>query len=941
MSRVFLSHSSKDLREAVALKEWLTQQDPPLANEILLDADPTGGIQAGERWKEALRRASTRCEAVICLLSKNWESSSECFVEYRVAETLNKQILCARLEPSTGDQLTAEWQRCDLFGGGHTTLIDVGKGPPVKFATDGLYRLRDAIRGAGIEAESFVWPPPSQPGRAPYRGWEPFEEVDAGVFFGRDGELVQALDQLRGMRNAGRKSFFVVLGPSGTGKSSFLRAGLLPRLRREDRRFAPLNIVRPEQDPLTGDQGLSASISAARQRYGLVDPPLGDIKQACAEGNSALVATLLNEIRDAVAGRFFYSADDQVTPKPPTLILPLDQAEELFSAESVCAAREFLTFLREVTEVLNDAELGLIIAATIRTDRYTAMQIDPAVSAMGSLLFDELKPMPVHQFKEVITGPALRATQAGHPLELSPQLVDRLVADAKGGDALPLLSLTLSRLFRDYASTGRLTVEQYEKIGGVDRAVQIQIDDIFSSDPAERESQLNVVRAAFIPFLATFGADSSEPLRRTANYADLPEASRPYIDAFVNKRLIVKDKRGDNVVVEVALESLLRQWDELASWLRERRADLLAADDLERAADAWQAHGRDNAWLLTGLRLSGAEKLLTLPGFGRRLSTAQGFLAASREAENKRRQAEDERRDADLHNAQERQALAEQHAGALRRRSRILWAALASTVAVALAATVFFIQARSYAKDAEARLQEATTMRLLSEVDAILAGTAVGGTTEAYYRQLAAYSLSPEKSQNALYNTIIQNADTKKVISLADPLSPLTLSALQLSPDAAKVAAAQQLPGGDWSVRLWDTTSGQPWGQLHSGLKGVNHIEFSPDGKAIAVSGASQIQVWEADSGQRRAPPIGANATATAFSRDGDRLVVGDGNGNVQLWNLSDGQPVGPPAKAHPDRRSDQYDAIRRLVVTDAQIVSASADGSVRLWDSGNGSLIR
>ena len=117
---------------------------------------PAAGSRRGVRWKDALARANTRCEAVICLLSHSWEASRECQVEYRTAENLNKQILCARLEDCTGRELTSEWQRVDLFGPGPHTSIQVGGGPPVVLATDGLLRLRDAIRGPGISAEAIV-----------------------------------------------------------------------------------------------------------------------------------------------------------------------------------------------------------------------------------------------------------------------------------------------------------------------------------------------------------------------------------------------------------------------------------------------------------------------------------------------------------------------------------------------------------------------------------------------------------------------------------------------------------------------------------------------------------------------------------------------------------------------------------------------------------------
>ena len=237
MSRVFLSHSSRDSRQAIAVKAWLIEREPGLAEEIFLDTDTGTGLKPGVKWKNELVSANSRCEAVICLLSTNWESSAECLAEYRTAENLGKQILCARLNDGTGRH-TSEWQHTDLFADGlpdeDVETIPLRGGPPVVFAKVGLHQLREAIRSAGIAAENFVWPPPAQPDRAPYRGWEPFEELDAGVFFGRDAQIVRALDTLRAMRTSGVESLFVVLGPSGSGKSSFLRAGLLPRLRRED-----------------------------------------------------------------------------------------------------------------------------------------------------------------------------------------------------------------------------------------------------------------------------------------------------------------------------------------------------------------------------------------------------------------------------------------------------------------------------------------------------------------------------------------------------------------------------------------------------------------------------------------------------------------------------------------------------------------------------------
>jgi hypothetical protein len=92
----------------VALKRWLTEQRPQLSNEIFLDIDPESGLRLGARWKGRQFKSNSRCEAVICLISQSWAASHECKTEYRTAENLGKQILCARLEPAGDDDITSE-----------------------------------------------------------------------------------------------------------------------------------------------------------------------------------------------------------------------------------------------------------------------------------------------------------------------------------------------------------------------------------------------------------------------------------------------------------------------------------------------------------------------------------------------------------------------------------------------------------------------------------------------------------------------------------------------------------------------------------------------------------------------------------------------------------------------------------------------------------------
>jgi hypothetical protein len=238
MLRIFMSHSHLDNRRAVALKQWLAEQRPELANEIFLDIDPKTGLSLGWEWKGQLLQANSLCEWFICLVSGDWDASPECQLEFRMAESCGKQVLVARLDDLADQHRTSAWQRCDLFADGAQTEIEVPASPPavppgspVRFNTAALYQIRRAIEGTGIGPENFVWPPSDDPNRAPYRGWEPFEDIDAGVFFGRDAAIAVGLAKLRGMRfpplggTSGRESLFVVLGPSGSGKSSFLRAG--------------------------------------------------------------------------------------------------------------------------------------------------------------------------------------------------------------------------------------------------------------------------------------------------------------------------------------------------------------------------------------------------------------------------------------------------------------------------------------------------------------------------------------------------------------------------------------------------------------------------------------------------------------------------------------------------------------------------------------------
>jgi len=831
-----------------------------------------------------------------------------------------------------------------------------------------------------------VWPPRTDPNRAPYRGWEPFEEIDAGVFFGRDAVIARGVDALQGMRfrllasMSGLKSLFVVLGPSGSGKSSFLRAGPIPRLRRQDRQFVMLGILRPQGNALTGDSGLAAAIHAGRESLDLPSPSLGDIKKACGQRDVDQVVHLLREIRLAAAAQLASHAKPQVAV--PTLVLPIDQAEELFSADAGPQTEEFLSMLAELIQRMNADEVGLIVAVTIRTDRYEAMQSHPALDGVGTAIFDDLKPMPREEFKEVIIGPAARATEGGKRLVIQDGLVASLLRDAgDGADTLPLVALTLSRLYADYGGTGEISAADYEAMGGMTDVVNNVIEELLSQYPGGRTAALELLRPAFIPWLATINSLNDQALRRVALESDLPQDSRPLIDAFVAKRLLVRDERDGKVVVEVALESLLRQWDTLAGWLAEERLNLKIADDIERNAAAWESQGRDESWLFTGTRLDDAEKLSTREGFSTLLAGSRAYLKACRDAEDQRLHDEEEQRNEKLRHAEEAarhakesQQAAEGHARVLRRRSRVLAAVALVAILAAGAAIYGFITATQARKQANARTREAIAVRLTSDGRAILGGDLEGGDIRAIQEILAAPRIASTADSGALYDGLVGLSVTLKIIGTPNPVQDMSLSS-----DGHRIATAQF----DGSLRLWDSGTGEPIGSPLTGHRGpAEVVVFSPDGRRIFSGGDDKtVRLWNADTGQQIGAPLLGHTDwvqSLAYSPNGRRLVSASFDKTLRIWDPATGQPVGQPLVGHTgwvtsvafspdgnvvasaghDKTVRLWNADTRLPMgqpmtghTDAvssvvfspdghQIASGSFDNLIRLWDVGTGHLI-
>ncbi|MEQ1770332.1 MAG: TIR domain-containing protein [Devosia sp.] len=640
MGKIFISHSSVNNAEALAIDDWLHEQGWA---DTFLDLDPRRGLVAGERWQAALKSAAESCELILIVISPDWAASRWCLAEFLLAKQMNKQIVGVVVQPTPYDtlppELTAEWQLVDLTQGkmGWSKTIEPPRLPDAKeiaFSENGLARLGAGLQKAGLDPSHFPWPPAHDLGRAPYRGLLPLDADDAGIFFGRDGMIVLTLDGLRGLRARAAPRFATVLGASGAGKSSFLRAGLLPRLSRDSAHFHVLPIVRPERAALTGEHGLAAALIAALAARGITKNR-AEVRNAVLGGVEA-VSALLKQIAVPVG-----DAPDV----PATLVLSVDQAEELL--EPGDAAAEAGPFLQLLADLSRRDEPPLMVVFTIRSDNYGRLQDRVELEGTKPHHLIDLSPMPAGSYGDVIRGPARRLAAAGKSLELDEPLVDALLEDIHQGggkDALPLLAFTLERLFHDYGSDGDLKLSEYDDLGRIRGAIEAAIAqalkaaDGISAIPADRAARLALLRRGLIPWLAGIDPDTRAPRRRVARFSEVPEEARPLMQLMVEQRLLStdKDEATGETTIEPAHEALLRQWGALDGWLVEDSADLAQLEAVRRAATDWAANAKAAEFLIhKGSRLGAAEAAADQDKFEAYLnSTDREYLRGARDAEN-------------------------------------------------------------------------------------------------------------------------------------------------------------------------------------------------------------------------------------------------------------------------------------------------------------------
>ena len=892
MANIFISHSSRNSDRAIEVRDWLAANG---WDDVFLDLDPERGIVAGQRWKEALQQAAHRCEVVLALVSPEWLASSWCKSEIDAARLMGKKIIIALIGVDKSlvplDLSDEQW-------------IDLVNDPAA------YTRLKEGLKRAGLDPSSFAL----EPGRRPYPGFAYLEEKDAALFFGRDAQIVRGLDKMRGLARTGVERMLVILGASGSGKSSFLRAGLWPRLKRDDRNWLPLPVIRPERAAISGKFGLAQALLQTMTQPQFADRirQLGlprsraDIQEFIEKNDDGLLR-ILAALRDiaqvpGLAGE---------TVPPPTIVLAIDQGEELFNEDGHDEASRLIAILTRTLK----ADRRVLALVAMRSDAFPQLQSEPSLAELAKDTFT-LDMMLEGSYRAVIEEPARLVRP--NPLRIDPQLIDALLEDISGQDALPLLAFTLAHLYEHYAADNELSLSGYEKLGRLKGVIDTTVKEAFAEGvaegalPKDPKAQLALARAAFIPHLAQVNA-AGQFVRRVASRDEIPGEAKPLIDRFAERRLLIRDRRriagNDTEIIEVAHETLLRQ-PPFSEWLAEDREFLVWRERLSQARAAFEANQRG---LLAGRELQFARDWAQRRATKDIAPLDRQFISDSVAEDNKRRADEAERER--VRQATEREA---RQARKLRR---------AVIAAGLLAVTAGFGWWFAFEEKNNARL---TQLKFLADLSSRETEQGDAGTG-----LLLALEALPDRNS--------EDADVKgrqywpaAAISLERAHRAL-LERKVLRGHHGPVNAVAAIPGGnrivtaseDGTARIWDVDTGEEKGVLKAaGGKPVTALAMmSGPTRIVTGSEDGSVRIWDADTlvETNAFESKGGAIAALAVTPEQLRVIGFSKDGKGHIWSVLTGA----------DQPFVSQDIVNAVAVTSdgKRLIAGSNDKIARVWD--------
>ena len=569
----------------------------------------------------------------------------------------------------------------------------------------------------------------------PYKGLRPFQEADALDFFGREALTAQLLNQIDKSR------FLAVVGPSGSGKSSAVKAGLIPALR-EGSLPGSENWYIAEMVPGTHPlEELELALWPLA-----VDPP-PSLVEAMSRDSRGMLRTI----------RRILPAEEDAQ-----LLLIIDQFEELFTMVENDGRRNH--FLDSLIETINAPRSPVRVLVTMRADFFDRPLQHQPLAELFKKHTELVLPLNQDELTWAIQEPARRSG-----VGFGDGLMATIVSDVIGQPgALPLMQYALTELF-EARRDRMLSLPAYKEIGGVLGALARRADQIY--DQLSPEEQVST-RQLFLRLL-TLG-EGIEDTRRRVRLSELEDLlldpvagmdQKPLtaaINQFGAARLLTfdHDPLTREPTVEVAHEALLREWNRLRRWLEESRGDIRLQRALAAAAAEWQAAGHDPGYLLRGPRLSqfegwAEETTLSLT------QVEQAYLQAGLEQRRQRQTAEETRRQKELETAQqlaqsEAQRAAEQEKASSRLRHRAYFLVGALAIALVLAVVALFagFQAANNAAVAERSAAESNSLALASAAQAALANS---NTDYALTLALAANQIPdpPAFAQQMLYEAAL------------------------------------------------------------------------------------------------------------------------------------------------------------------------------------------
>jgi WD40 repeat protein/DNA-binding SARP family transcriptional activator len=745
----------------------------------------------------------------------------------------------------------------------------------------------------------------------PYLGLQTFEESHASLFFGREADVSRLLDRL------GDTRFLAVLGPSGSGKSSLVRAGLVPALRRGALAGSDtwaLRVLRPGAVP----------IKALVRELAELDPGLDQ-----AEAAERLM-------RDAGALHDTVEAALRGGQAAERMLIVVDQLEEVFTLCDEGEPRE--AFLSALAAAAAAPSGHTMVIVALRADFYPRLADHPRLADLASAHQLLVTPMDEVGLSEAVEGPARIAR-----LRLEQGLTQTILRDvARRPGALPLLGHALLELWEG-RTDGTLTLEAYQTAGGVEGALAQRADAVYSALPP---AQQTVARSVLLRL--TQPGQGILDSRRRVQFDELPTGpeQRGIVEAVIGTltaaRLVTTGgPPEDGRWVEISHEALIRGWPLLRQWVEEDRAGLLVHRRLTEAATEWERLGGDEGTLYRGGRLAEATAWAERhPGAVNPLE--RDFAAASLRVQ------ESERR----HRLRR-----------LRLTATGLGVGLALVASLTLVASgearqraeqVRITTARQLAAAADANLgvdPERSILLALEGVDATRSvdGTVVPEAEEALHRAVKTSRLVRTVPQGG-HGLAVTSDGTRFVTGGSDPTHNtatiwdtetaeplLTITGPEVGPMALAFSADDRLLASthdDGTARIWVAETGEEGAVLPVREPFLTHPAFSPDSRWVATSGQGRtVRIWDVAEGEEVMTLTGRTerTSGPVFHPDGSRLASAGIDATVTIWDLSSGETA-VTLTGH------EWPVTQAAFSPDGtSIATASNDASARIWDAASG----